>query len=367
MPIRVQVGNRIVEFPDGTPEQDMRAALESIPSEPAVSHGAEAEARPIATGGGRGTGLDVRKSNTWARNNAPAIGATLATVATGGGALPMIGAAAMGGAGGSLLRGDDLGTAATQGAIQGGIQGAAPLIARGGQAIARGLMKGTVPKGIAKDFQGQVDIPREMLNRGVFPGVPQSAARVGRASAAANAERDAAAQVVPPMPRGKVLSGLRPIHAEAMRGREPDLAEAALQHMRKSARDIGPTPMSGADALVRKDIKQRVGDAAINNPNAPFGKQLQDAERAAIVSHLRETPRMARALDESQALMAIDRVMKDASLGNPITRMRIGGPTAMALTPAGLSATAHGINQGSRLIDPRILRAMQIAALGEEQ
>lgn len=33
MPIRVQVGGRIVEFPDGTPEDEMRAALENLPAE----------------------------------------------------------------------------------------------------------------------------------------------------------------------------------------------------------------------------------------------------------------------------------------------------------------------------------------------
>ncbi len=33
MPIRVQVGNRTVEFPDGTPEQEMRAAMDTLPPE----------------------------------------------------------------------------------------------------------------------------------------------------------------------------------------------------------------------------------------------------------------------------------------------------------------------------------------------
>lgn len=367
MPIRVHVGGRTVEFPDGTPEQEMRAALDSLPSEPVVSHG-PAEARPIATGGGRGTGLDVRKSNAWAKDNAPAIGATLATMATSGGAVPLMLAAGAGGAGGALLRGDDIETAATQGAIQGGIQGAAPLLARGGQAIARGLMKGTIPKGVAKDFQGQVDIPREMLNRGVLPGVPPSAARVSRLSTAAQAERRAAAETVPVMPRSKVIAGLRPEYATVATAKEPKLANAALEHMRDSARNIGRDGLTGPQALARKDVKQRLGQAAINNPDtAAIAPQLADAERAAIVAHLRETPRMASALDESQVLMAIDQVMKDAALGNPVTRMRIGGPTAMALTPSGLSATAHIVNQGSRLVDPRLLRAVQIAALGEQE
>jgi hypothetical protein len=329
-----------------------------------MSHDEPAPAPLVSTGGGRGTGLDVRKSNQWAKDNAGAIGASLAVAAGPAGVIASPLLAMGGGVGGGLLRGDSAGEATVEGIKQGGYQVAGNAVGAGANIIARGLMKGTVPKGIAKDFQGQVDIPKEMLDRGVFPGVPASARRVTGLSKAANVEREAAASTVPPMPRSKVIEGLRPVHREAVRGREPDLAQATLEHMRKSARDIGPTPMDGPDALIRKDIKQRVGDSAINNPNAPFGKQLQDAERGAIVSHLRETPRMATALDESQTLMAIDQVMKDAQLGNPITRMRIGGPTAVALTPAGFGATAHAVNQGGKLaskaMNPNVLRLLDM-------
>lgn len=323
-----------------------------------------AEARPIATGGGRGTGLDVRKSDAWLKANAPTIGATLATVATGGGSLPLsMLAAAGGGAAGSGLRGDDAGEVLTQGAIQGGLEGAGGLAVRGGSALARGLMKGTVPKNIAKEFQGQVDIPREMLERGAFPGVPASARRMSGLSTAANNELAAAAQAVPAMPRRKVIEGLRPLHAEAMAGREPEMAAEVLEQMRTSARDIGPTPMSGPEALIRKGIKQNIGNAAVRSARpqtAAFGSQIQDAERGAILSHLRETPRMASALDESQTLMAIDQVMKDAALSNPVTRARIGGATAASLSPVGLGATAHAVNQGSKLADPQLIRALMM-------
>lgn len=362
MSIRVQVGNRVVEFPDGTSEQEMRAALESLPSEPAVSH-ERAEARPVATGGGRGTGLDVRKSNQWARDNAPTIGAALATTATGGGALPLMLAAGAGGAIGSALRGDDLETIATEGGTQALIQGGFSALRPVTNWVARGLMKGTVPKNIAKDYQGQVDIPREMLDRGAVPGIPASARRMSRLSNAANAERDAAAATVPPMPRRRVIEGLRPLHATAVAGREPEMAASVLEQMRTSARNIGPTPMSGPEALVRKGIKQNIGNAAVRSADprtAAFGSQIQDAERAAIVSHLRETPRMATALDESQALMAIDEVMKDAALGNPVTRMRIGGPAAASLTPAGLATTAHGVNAAGQTLNPDVIRALMM-------
>lgn len=359
MPIRVSVGNRTVEFPDGTSEQEMRAALEQLPSEPAVSH--DNRVRPIATGGGRGTGLDVRKSTQWARDNAPTIGAALATTATGGGVLPLIAAAGAGGAAGSALRGDDASTIATEGATQAAIQGGFTALRPIASWVGRGLMKGTVPKNIAKDYQGQVDIPKEMLERGVFPGVPQSAARVARQSSAANAELRAAADTVPVMPRRKIIDGLRPLYREAVTAKEPEIAADMMKYMKTKWRDIGPEGLSGAGQLARKTVKQRQGSAALHAGSAKEAAvipQAADAERAAIAAHMRETGRAATALDESQALKAIDEVMKDAALGNPITRMRIGGPTAVALTPAGLGATAHAVDKAGQALTPDTVRAL---------
>lgn len=321
------------------------------------------EARPIATGGGRGTGLDVRKSNQWLRNEAPTIGAGMATLATGGSAiLPLMAAAAGGGAAGSLLRGDDAATIATEGLKQGALEGAGGAIVKGGRAIAHGLMRGTVPKNIAKNFD-DVDIAGTMLDRGVVPGSARSARRVEGLSKVANAERDAAAATVPTMPRRKVVEGLRPLHAKGVTGKVPEMSDAALEQMRTSAREIGPDGLSGPEALARKDIKQAQGTAALNSSDsrrAAFGSQLADAERGSIVSHLRETPRMSQALDESQKLMAVDQVMQDATHSNPVTRMRIGGLPAAALSPIGLSATAHAINQGRKAFDPQVMRLLDL-------
>jgi hypothetical protein len=302
--------------------------------------------------------------------NAPAVGGGIAALLSGGASLPVqMLAAAAGGAVGAGLRGDSAGQMATEGLTQGALQGAGGLAVKGGRAIAGGLMKGTVPKNIAKNFD-QVNIGQEMLDRGVVPGSARSARRVARLSTAANAERDAAAATVPPMGRSKVIAGLRPLHAKAVAAREPEIAGDVLEHMRESARNIGPTGMSGQETLARKDIKQALGKAAVNAPNprqAALGPQLQDAERGAMVSHLRETPRMAGALDESQALMAIDKVMKDAAHSNPVTRARIGGLTAAAMSPIGLGTTAHVVNQGSRAVDPQMLRAIQMFLLGQDQ
>lgn len=339
----------------------------------AASHdsSAHAEARPIATGGGRGTGLDVRKSDAWLKDSAPALGAALAV---GAGPTGVIASPLMAGAGGllgSLARGDEAGPSTVEGIKQAGMQVVGNGLGWLGGKVANGLMKGTVPKNIAKDFQGQVDIPQEMLNRGVFPGSSASARRVTGLSKLANAERDAAAATVPTMPRSKVIAGLRPIHAEAITAKEPQMASDTLEYMRDAARSIGPEGLSGEQQLARKTIKQRQGKAALsagNSKEAALTPQLADAERSAIVSHMRETPRMERALDESQTLMAIDDVMKDAALSNPVTRMRIGGFAAGAMSPIGLGATAHAVNQGSRALNPNVLRLLDmIMAQGSHQ
>jgi hypothetical protein len=309
-------------------------------------------------------------ARTWrlVKENAPLVGGAIGAAVTGGASLPVQAlAAATGGGLASLARGDSPSDAASNAMWEGGTQGIGGLAVKGGKAIARGLMKGTVPKNIGKEFDN-VDVAQEMLDRGVLPGSARSQQRVGRLSTAANAERDAAAQVVPPMPRSKVIAGLRPLHAEAVAAKEPEIASAMLEHMRASARNIGRDGLTGPQALARKDVKQRLSTAALNNPNtAAHAPQAANAERAAIASHLRETPRMATALDESQTWMAIEQVMKDASHSNPVTRMRIGGPTAGMLSPIGLGATAHAVNQGSRVVDPQILRAMQIAILSGQQ
>lgn len=268
-------------------------------------------------------------------------------------------AAGAAGATGAGLRGDSASGAMVEGGKQALMEGAGGLLLKGGRMIAHGLMRGTVPKNIGKEF-ADVDIAGNMLDRGVVPGSTRSAKRVEGMSSVANAEREAAATTVPTMSRRKVVAGLRPAHQQGVTGKEPEMSKAVLDHMRTSARNIGPEGLSGPQALARKDIKQVQGDAAINNPAAPFGKQLANDERAAIVSHLRETPRMASALDESQTMMAIDQVMKDAAHSNPITRMRIGGPTAGALSPLGLGLSAHGVNQGRKLANPQVLRLLDM-------
>lgn len=339
---------QVVRAYDAQAAQELTPVASHAPSEPTPEH-------PHA------------RTFRLAKENAPSIGAALGGLLTGGASLPLQAlAAAGGGALGAGLRGDSAGDVATSGLKEGALQLAGGGLMKGAQAIGRGLMRGTIPKNIAKNFD-DVDIAQEMLDRGVLPGVPQSANRVSRLSEAANVERAAAAQTVPPLTRRRVIEGLRPIHQKMTAAREPELAADVLAQMRRSARDIGSQGMSGADALARKDVKQALGRASLNAADprtAALGSQLNDLERGTIVSHLRQTPRMATALDESQTLMAIDQVMKDAAHSNPITRARIGGTAAAASSPVGLGLTAHAVNQGSRALDPNVARLL-LSLLGQ--
>lgn len=357
---------------EGVPEADILAFVDQFDSEgmkPAASH-QDAEARPIATGGGRGTGLDVRKSNKWASDNAPVIGATLATLPMGGGGglIPLAlraAAAGVGGAAGSGMRGDNASTMAFEGGKQALMQGGGEAVVNGGRMIAHGLMRGTVPKNIAKEFD-QVDIAGEMLDRGVVPGSKQSAGRVSRLSGEANARTSDVARQMGPLSRRDITAGFREPFEEASTAKMSDTATKIAEHTRAVGRDL-KGGISAEGALARKRVLQRQGEAALNNPETgAFMPQLKNTERATITGLLRRDPKMAAALNESQALMAVDDVMKDAAHSNMVTRGRIGGLPAMAMSPMGMGATAHGVNQGRKIADPRILRLMDLI-MGSQQ
>jgi hypothetical protein len=296
--------------------------------------------------------------------NAPIIGGLLGAAATGGASIPaQIIAASSGAVIGSRARGDSPEQARTEGLTQAATQATGAGLVKGGQTVARGLMKGTVPKNIAKEFD-QVDLPGEMLNRGVVPGSARSARRVEGLSRAANAERDAAAATVPKMSPVRGVREIRGIVQKAKSGKKPEMSQDAIDYAKKSVGEMrGGGGLDGPGQLARKDILQQEGKAALNAANprtAALQPQLADAERASIVSHLRETPRMASALDESQTMMAIDQVMKDAAHSNPVTRARVGGLTAAAMSPLGLGTTAHAVNQGSQVFNPQTIRLLEL-------
>jgi hypothetical protein len=331
-----------------------------------ASHKPYPEARPIATGGGRGTGLDVRKSDAWAKRNAPAIGATMATVATGGTSIPLLMAAAgFGGAAGSGLRGDDAATIATEGGKQALLQGVGGGLVKIGGAAARGVMRGGIPKNIQADFGGR-EVAQEALDTGAVPGVASSARRVSRLSNEANAARDAAAATVPQLSGRKIIDGLRKIHGEAVAAKMPDRVRAIADRAGEIRREVG-TGLDGPAMLARKGILQQEGKAAVNAPNpkmAAVGPQIANAERDAIVSHLRETPGMEQALNTSQRRMGLDRWMQDAKNTSMVSRARQSLPSAL-LSPTGLAVTGHAINQGRRAVDPQVIRALMAQLQGQ--
>jgi len=319
---------------------------------------------PRLPAAGRGTRLDVRKSNQWAKDNAPIIGAALATAATGGGALPLIAAATTGGAGGSLLRGDNAEEALKQGALQGVTQAGTMGVGKLMQLGARALMRAKVPAKVASDFLDDVDVPQAMLDEGVVPGSAASRARIQNLLTAANRDIHTAAANVPQLSRSRVINDLRPIYRKMVMSHEPEMADVVLQHMRNSARNIGPGGLSGAEALARKETKTLLGKAALNAADprmAALGPQLNNIERKTITSHLRDTPEMADALDKSQKFLALKRVMDDAAVkGNPLNRLSSASPIAATQSPIGMALTAHALNKSAGVVPDvaRLLHAL---------
>lgn len=292
------------------------------------------------------------------------IGATLATTATGGGALPLIAAATAGGAAGSAARGDDLSTIASEGATQGALQGGLTILKPILKMIARGTMRGGIPKPIQSDFGGR-EVAQEALDVGAIPGSTRSAQRITRLSNEANQARDTVAQTVPSITGRKIIDGLKKIYDESVIAKMPDRSKMIADRAGEIRREVG-TGLDGPSILARKGILQQEGRAALNAPNpkmAAVGPQLANAEREALVAHLRETPGMETALNTSQRRMGLDRFMQDSLTSNMATRMG-GGPMNVARSPMGLGITAHAVNQGSKLADPQLVRALMIL-LGE--
>lgn len=353
---------------EGVPEAEILAFIDQF-DQPVASH---APTEP------KSSLLDT------ALKAAPAVGGMVGSFAGGSKLSPAgMALAGVGGAAGEAvrqvgqsLRGDfsdvpetvmgRLGKIGTEGLKQGGIEGVGRGAVTGVKTLARGVMRGAIPKGIANKFP-QLDVAQEALNRNAVPGLGASARRINRQSRAANAERVAAARTVPDLTARQATSGHRALYDDAVSARMPDRARAVVDDVRGIRRELAGG-LSGEGALARKEILQQEGKAAVNAPNpktAALGPQLANTQRRAIVDQMRQTPRMATALDESQALMALDKVMQDASRVSSVGRMRQSLASGL-LTPTGVSLTAHGLNKGAPVVSPQMLRAIQIAMLGQE-
>lgn len=351
---------------EGVPESDIVSFIQQFDT-PAVSHepSRPPEARPIATGGGRGTGLDVRKSDAFARDNAPAIGATLATVATGGSALPMLAAAAAGGAAGSALRGDDAGSIAYEGGkqalFQGGGMGAAKLL----QGIAKIPYRAAIPKQFLDKFS-KSDLASKGLNDRVVLGTSRGAQRASAESARAGGAIADAVDSVTPMSASDVQAAFRPKYNKALTGGKIDSANEINAHVKKSMDEIGSGPFTGKQQLARKEFLEQEGKSAMTAANSNLSAvnpQLANIERRAIVANLRRAPQMERALNESQAAIGIDRAAQATQNSSMANRLG-GGWLNVAKSPMVLSGSGIALNETGRAVgrvaDPRILRLLDL-------
>lgn len=355
---------------EGVPEADILAFVDQFDGvdAPVPSHG-PAEARPIATGGGRGTGLDVRKSDAWAKRNAPAIGATLATTATGGGALPLILAASAGGAGGSLLRGDDPSTALTQGGIQGAIQGGSMGVAGILKAIAPPLYRAAVPKMIQDKFS-TADVAGAGLKARAVLGTTQGTRAATQAGNSAARQIDDAADFVPEMSAQDIQAAFRPKYNRALISGKIDRANEIGAHVKKSMGEIGQRPLSGMGQLARKEFLEQEGKSAMTAANsnmAAVNPQLANIERKAIAKNLHTSPTMSQALKDSQAAIGLTRAAKSTENSTLVNRLSHGGVWNAAKSPAGLSGAAIGMNELANIPFAQLLRMAQLSQLGREE
>ena len=360
---------RVVDVPEGTDPAKIKdwvaknAGPTPPPMAPVSSH-EDAPARPIATGGGRGTGLDVRKSDQWAKENAPAIGATIAALQTGGlAAIPM---AIGGGYGGSRLRGDTNEQALWEGAKQGVMEGAPKVI----QGLSRVAYKSAIPKTVLDKFRKADVVGAGLENRAVL-GTTQGVNAAEQGGARAAAMQTAAAPTVPTMTAQDIQAAFRPKYNRALVGGRPDKASEISQHVRTSMDQIGTGDMSGVMQLARKaELEPEAGSAmrAVSEKMAATNPQLANIERRAITQNLRRSPQMTEALNTAQANVGLKRAALAQEHSTPFTRYRSSGGILDALhLPSAASGAGIIGNEVSRALNPNVQRLLLSLMSGHQR
>ncbi len=351
----------IATAPDGLSE----AQFDALVDREAAKEEAALKPKPVATGGGRGTALNLQRSQSWLKENAPTIGATIAAMsapATGGMSIPIaMGLAGAGAGAGSMARGDDVSTAlgeAKKGALT---EGAGRAIGIPLKLLARGTMKQAIPRNVLDEFD-DVNVAKEALDRGAVMGSEASAKRIGGLSHVANQQLAHTAQTVPQVSAGVGIRELIPLLEEAQRAKMPDRVLALKKRAQEIFQEVGGAGLTGHGAYDRKSILQGQGKAAtrLQDPGmAALTPQMLDAERAGYVAKLRETPGMEKALNDAQALMAVDRAGQATKNQGMVHRLRQGGAGSAAVSPYGLSMTAHAADKlGSPAIAPNVARLL---------
>lgn len=323
MSIRVQVpGYGIVEFPDGTSEEQMRAALLKLPQTPQPTP----DGTLTATIGERVTA----KPRSWvdtAVDALPAIGGAVGGIVGGiggtvagfgvGGVPGAIGGAAVGGSGGEAFRqlinrargeaapGTSIEAAqqiGVQGAVQGGTEAVGGTIGRGAQALG-----GTVYRGYLKPSLSQVDLPkaREIVATGIrefLPITKGGEAKAARIIGQLNAQVEIAL---------KQSKGIVDLHQIAERVREfarrqyyrPGAPSVDFDAAMKVADEIDLHPSLGIPAGARPS-RVNVSPAQANETKQALDRAVGDTsfgvERGAATE--------ARKQGRHQARLAIERV-----------------------------------------------------------
>ena len=341
----------------GESEDDIALVIQQYPKS------ASAVARPIATGGGRGTGLDVRKSNQWASDNAPTIGAAIATAGTGGAALPLqMLAAGAGGALGAGLRGDSASDAMSSGALQGALQGVGGGAVKVIGGLARRVYNAAIPKAVQDKFS-MSDLARQGLDSRVLMGTKHGTATAATAKAEAGQGVQNAANTAPDITAQDVQAAFRPKYNRALTAGKVDRANQINAHVRQSMQEIGPRPMNGVSQLARKEILEQEGKSAMQaaNPNmASVDPQLANIERKAIVSNLRRSKPMADALNKSQASIGVERAARATENSSLVNRLSHGGIWNAGRSPAALSGAGIALNESKRAVSPEMLRLLSL-------
>lgn len=325
-------------------------------------------AKPIATGGGRGTGLDVRTSDQWAHANAPVIGGSIAALATGGGSIPVsMLAAGAGGTAGAGMRGDSAESALWEGGKQALTEAVGiPLRLLG--KVAKPVYRAAIPK-IIQDKFSQAALAESGLASRTLLGT-KSGTRTAQAAAKEAGEGiQAAAGSVPSMSGRDIQQAFGPKYNKALTGGKIDRANEINAHVRQSMNEIGEN-FTGKQQLARKEFLEPESKAAMGaaNPNmVAVNPQLANIERKAITKNLHLSPTMDKALTTSQAAIGVERAAKATENSSVLNRLSHGGVWNAAKSPAGLSGAAITMDQLSNVPFAQLIRAAQLAQLGQDQ
>lgn len=288
--------------------------------------------------------------------NAPALGAAAASAATGGAAvLPAALAATAGGAGGSVAKnaaeyfagikpapsqGEMLTDAAKEGAIQGATQAAGGAIAKGAGALGRGMytMALGAPKALRAEFPG-------LVQTGIEEGViPATQAGVTKATAARTASSKAAADIVANSPAAQagiriptrdVTQGLNPLRTEVAARPEANVARDAIGAFEANMMASHPRGFNLQELVKTKSAAQDAAEAAYEAAKTSGAAGMSAEANEAIAKRARGiiehfAPEVGPQNAKTQALIGLQRAMKDASLKPYVLRGVLGAGSGIA-------------------------------------